>query len=817
MSWGKTELILPPHLSVVKVEAHLVTRGRWDSFDGGYPFKTLLEYGWLWDHNVSRIYTPVFLAEDKGRLVLGSMAKKRNSARDRIVMQTLRELGTFLLLLLFLQPILMGQDTPDGQQHGKNWLDLRDSGGPLVLDGKLDEEAWSRADKANVFTQRDPDEGMPATEKTQVRVLYDNENLYFGVQCWDSQAERILATELRRDNNFNNDDSFSIILDAFHDHRSAFLFRINPRGAQYDALITDEGRGVNTNWDEKWAVEARINEEGWSAEIQIPLKSIRFSSTYSDDASFGVDFERIIRRKNELSYWNNFSRDFDFLQVSQAGHLRGMTEKGKGLRLRIKPYLSSQVITRGAADRNTNYLGDVGLEDLKFPITSSLTLDATINTDFAQTEVDDQIINFDRFPVFFPEKREFFLEGAGIFEFGIFRSEGPPQIKLYHSRNIGLSDTGKEVPMLGGVKVAGKIGEKFSLGFLNAQTDDFGIRPGDNFTVFRLKRDAFTRSSLGFFFTNRQAEGNDYNRVVGMDQNLIFYEHLTLTGLLGRSFTTGVDEDQLIGAVSGRWKDDLLNAAFSYTLLQENFQADLGFLGRPGTRKLEPRFEISPRPHSDTIRQFLFSWYMEDFQRVADNQLETRIHHFNYTIRFHSGAFIRIAPHHVTENLFEDLDLPGGLTAPVGRYSWWYYPVFYSLNPARKISGSFEYRYEKDYYGAGGRRQRWQIRPRVKFNSQVSLDIDYSINQIRLAGQEESNFHQVNSGFNIAFSRKWLTSTTLQYNSDRNLIGINFRLNYIYRPGDDLFIVYNDSRNRTNSPAEMDRSFVVKFTHSFDF
>ena len=733
------------------------------------------------------------------------------------MMKTLRNSGTFLCLLFFLQPILMAQSTPAGQQHGKNWLDLRDSGGSLVLDGILDEEAWSRADEANVFIQRDPDEGMPATERTQVRVLYDNENLYFGVQCWDSQAERILATELRRDNNFNNDDSFTIILDTFHDHRSAFLFRINPRGAQYDALITDEGRDVNTNWDEKWAVEARIDEQGWFAEIQIPLKSIRFSSTSEADASFGVDFERVIRRKNEQSNWNNSSRDFDFMQVSQAGHLRGMTEKGHGLRLRIKPYVSGRIVTQGAADRNTNYLGDVGLEDLKLPITSSLTLDATINTDFAQTEVDDQIINFDRFPVFFPEKREFFLEGAGIFEFGIFQGEGRPQIKLYHSRNIGLSDSGGEIPMLGGVKVTGKIGEKFTLGFLNVQTDDFVGQPGDNFGVFRLKRDVFSRSSLGFFFTNRQAEGNDFNRVVGVDQNLIFYEHLTLTGLLGSSFTTGLDEDQLIGAVSGAWRDDFLDAAFTYTVMQENFQSDLGFLERPGTRKLEPRFGISPRPRSDSIRQLTFSYRMEDFQRVADNQLETRIHHFTYNMRFHSGASIRFSPHRQTENLFEDHRLPGGLSVPVGRYNWWYFPLTYSLNPARKISGTFAYRHEKDYFGEGGRRRLWTIQPRIKFNSQVSLDIRYLINQIRLAGQEESTFHQVNNGLNIAFSRKWLTRVNIQYNSSSDLIGVNFRLNYIYRPGDDFFIVYNNFRDRTDAPAELDRSLAVKFTHSFDF
>jgi len=767
---------------------------------------------------MSRIYTPVFFkAEDKGKLVLGSMEKKRNGARHRIMMQSLRDLGTFLLLLFFLQPILVAQDGSEGHQHGRNSLNLTLKEGPLVLDGKLDEEAWSQSNVVGDFIQEDPDEGMPATERTEVRALYDSENLYFGVRCWDSQTEGILARELRRDDSFGNDDSFAIILDTFHDHRNAFLFRINPKGTQYDALITEEGRDVNVSWDEKWMVETSIDEEGWSAEIQIPLRSIRFSSSSGGEMTFGVDFERIIRRKNESSYWNNFSRDFDFHEVSQAGHLRGLTEKGNNLRVRIKPYISTRMNTRGAAQRDTVFVGDVGLEDLKIPITSGLTLDATLNTDFAQTEVDNQIINFDRVPIFFPEKREFFLEGAGIFEFGIFRGERRPQVKLYHSRRIGLSEDGEEIPMLGGVKLTGKVREKFTVGFLNAQTDDFGVKPGDSFTVFRLKRDFLSRSTLGFFFTNRQAEGGDFNRVVGMDQNLILFDHLGLTGMLGRSFTKGIDDNQITGAFQASWKDDLVDTGFGYVLLDENFQSDLGFLERPGTRKLESRFAISPRPASDTIRQFNLSYRLEDFQRVDTKELESRIHHLGFNIFFQDGSSIRINPHHPTENLIEPLSLPGGLIVPPGRYSWWYYATNYTLNPARKLSGSVGYRYEKDYYGEGGRRHQWQITPVLKLSSRFSAEIAYTINQIGLFGGELFTFHQVNTDLNIAFSRKWLTSTTLQYNSDRNLIGINFRLNYIYRPGDDLFIVYNDSRNRTDSPAEMDRSFVIKLTHSFDF
>jgi len=253
----------------------------------------------------------------------------------------------------------------------------------------------------------------------------------------------------------------------------------------------------------------------------------------------------------------------------------------------------------------------------------------------------------------------------------------------------------------------------------------------------------------------------------------------------------------------------------TYWHLDENFETDLGFLGRPGTRKLEPRFSFSPRPDSDVIRQMLFSYRLEDFQRVKDGQLETRIHHFNYSIFFQNGSWIRINPHHETENLIEPLRLPGGLTVPPGRYSWWYFPVLYTFNPARRLSGALSLRYETDYYG--GSRSLVQVTPVLKLSSRFSAELNYSFNRIRLAAGDPVSFHQVNNRINFAFSRKWLTSTSIQYNSSSDVIGVNFRLNYIYRPGDDLFIVYSDFRERRNLPAELNRSIAIKFTHSFDF
>jgi len=680
------------------------------------------------------------------------------------------------------------------------------------LDGRLDEQAWQDAPVADRFVQRDPDEGMPATEKTQVSALYDAENLYFGIRCWDTRAEGILATELRRDNNFENDDSFAIILDTFHDHRNAFLFRINPRGTQYDALITDEGRDVNADWDEKWEVETQMNEEGWTAEIKIPLQTIRFSAS-SD--RFGIDFERVIRRKNESSYWNNYSRNFSFQQISQAGHLQGLEAVVSGLRLRIKPYLNARMITQGAEQRNTNFLGDVGLEDLKYSLTPGLTLDLTVNTDFAQTEVDSQVINFDRFPVFFPEKREFFLEGAGIFGIGI-NTGRTPDITLFHSRRIGLSEDRQAIPILVGGKLTGRVGEKFTLGALGARTNEFQGQPADNFAVFRLKRNILSRSSMGFVFTNKQSEGGYFNRVVGVDQNLIFFEHLKVVGLLARSFTDGVSDGQWLGAVESLWQDDFLQAGFTYFEIGENFQTDLGFIKREAVRTYGPRFSISPRPSSDSIRQLSFGARLEHFRSVVDNELVTEIYHFDNSIQFQDGSSFAVNPHRRVEVLDEDLNLPGGLVPP-GTYTWWHVNTEYRLNPARKISGNLEYRYEWDYYGEGGKRHEWVLAPVVKFSSRFSFQMNYGINRIELAGSEPSTFHLLNNTFNFAFSRKWLTSTVLQYNSDSDVVGVNFRLNYIYRPGDDLFIVFNEFRDRSQATTDLDRQFIVKFTHSFDF
>ncbi|MGH9426671.1 MAG: DUF5916 domain-containing protein, partial [Terriglobia bacterium] len=281
---------------------------------------------------------------------------------------------------------------------------------PITVDGVL-EEAWSKAVPSSGFLQKDPQVGAPATEQTEVRMLYNESSVYFAFHCYDSDPSRIIAKERRRDDALPNDDTSSILLDTFHDHRIAFLFRTNPLATQYDALITNESPDINANWDEKWQVAAKIVEDGWIVEIELPLKILRIQSE-EDVQTWGIDFERVIRRKNELTYWNNFSRNFQFEQVSQAGHLVELRNLVKGKAWRVKPAGVTGFRSDSRLEAREN-LTEISLEDVKYRVSSGLTAQMTLNTDFAQTDVDDQRINLDRFSLFFPEKREFFLEGLG--------------------------------------------------------------------------------------------------------------------------------------------------------------------------------------------------------------------------------------------------------------------------------------------------------------------------------------------------------------------------------------------------------------------
>ncbi len=684
------------------------------------------------------------------------------------------------------------------------------------VDGMLDDPVWAQSDPLSDFQQRDPQEGAPASEFTAVYIVYTKDAIYFGFRCDDSQPTEIIATERRRDQDLTKDDSVAVLLDTFSDQRNAFIFRTNSLGTQFDGLLTEEGLDINISWDEKWEAEASRSEEGWTAELMIPFKSLRMGQ----QGVWGLEIERLIRRKNEAAYWNTFDRNFQFADVSQAGHLVGMENATQGLRWRIKPYgLAGFEQFPNSMDQTvTHNLSDIGLELLKFRPTPALTLDVTVNTDFAQTEVDDVIVNVTRFPLFFPERREFFLEGAGIFEFGtgvgIRQSR---DFKLFFSRRIGLSPEGDLIPIIAGARFTGRVGP-YAIGLLNVQTDTaLGIQ-GSNFGVYRVKRDVLGRSSVGAMFTNRQSslEG-DYNRVFGIDGNFVFADHLNLQGFVAKTETPTLPEDDWSAFGRILWNSDFLLAGGEYLLVQRNFNPEIGFVPRPDQRKTTLQFGVKPRPESDLIRQWVLRTRMDYTQNQDGKQESMQYHVFTSEMFFEAGDRLMVDLHQRFERLFEPFAIRPDIIIPIGTYRGGDILVLVDAAPQRKIAGREILRFEYRWEFFDGRKIELRFEPQIKVSEALSFDLSYALNDVDLP-QGDFTSQVINTRANYSFSNKWLTSYTVQYSNLDDFLNFRFRLNYIYRPGDDIFFIYNEGRNVDELESGLvGRSFMVKWTYSFDF
>jgi len=690
-----------------------------------------------------------------------------------------------------------------------------------TIDGDLSDSVWGLASVISGFLQREPQEGNPASERTEVRILYTSSSIFFGVVCYDSEPERILASERARDGGdagsrwdsaFLGDDTFEIILDTFHSRQDGFLFRTNPLGTKFDSWISDEGRRENSSWDERWNTAVVRTEFGWVAEIEIPFKALRMPD--KEDQLWGIDFKRNIRRKNEEVAWSNYSRDFQFIQVSQAGNLVGLRDISSELRMRVKPYATAGVsrVFNRQGEAQTNHLFDGGLEDLKYRITSSLTLDFTANPDFAQADVDDQVSNLTRFSVFFPEKREFFLENATLFDFGPEGGGGFGQSspKLFHSRTIGLSEDREPIDIIAGLRLTGQL-QGLDFGFTNVQTDDFKGTPGSNFTALRVRKKLLSRSVVGAMLTNRQSSlEDDYNRTMGLDANFVFFENLHLESFFASSETPGLEEDDWAARpLRVSWDTDFLYASADHMIIGRNFNAEMGFVPRTDIKQTSLNVEIRPRPGIEMVRQFSL---IGNVNYITDQQdvLETRQQEISLRTALESGDTFWIG---YTRN-FEFLDehfrlrgrvlvLPGAhysdtIRANVGTYR------------GRRVSGWFQFQREFGFWG--GDRVSMNLNPRLKLSEKLSFGFQFRLDDVDLPeGEFTSKVSKIEINYN--FNNNWLTRTTLQYDSIQDVLSANFRLNWIHRAGDDLFLVVNTIRRGDLT----DRGIILKYTHSFDF
>ena len=715
-----------------------------------------------------------------------------------------------LFLACAAAPGLQAQSLPVAPAKAVRALTTAD---PIRVDGALNEPAWQQADVISDFVQQEPQVGQPITERTEVRVLLDARAMYVGVVCFDTKRDGIIAREMRRDNPLLDDDRFEMVLDTFHDHRNAFHFAINPRGTQYDALITDEGQDVNVEWDERWWAEVTITDTGWTAEIRIPFTTLR--SRDGIDA-FGVNFKRFIRRKNETAQWTGWDRDFNFLQVSQAGHLVGVEGLRAGLKLRVKPYVLGgfeDPVPGGPAE--VDALHDLGLETLKVSLTPSLTAEFTANTDFAQAEVDEAVVNLSRFPVFFPEKREFFLERAGIFEFGLGGRRGGAaerNLQMFFSRRIGLTDDRRPVPIIGGGKVTGRLGG-FDIGLLNVQTGRFQGTAGSNYTVARAKRNILARSNVGLFVANRQGTGNDVNRVFGADANFTLFKNTDVQGFLGRSVTPGRTGNDAVGRLKYNWLSDIYEVFVEHLYIGPDFQHDVGFVRRRGIQRTDTAFIWEPRPGRYNIRNLVFRTeviYLTDIHRT----LLTREQIFQATSRFQNDDAVRFNMTDTLDRLDAPFEISTGVVLPPGEYNFLDSFAETETSGKRAFVGRLRVG-GGDFYG--GSRQYVRLGPAWRPAARLSFETTYEWNDVELP-QGAFTTHVVNARMNVNLSNRWLTTTVAQYDSASRRNVVFVRLNYIYRPGDDLFVVYNqaDERGR-GSQNRPDRTLIVKMTYSLDF
>lgn len=683
------------------------------------------------------------------------------------------------------------------------------------MDGELTEEDWALAEPVTDFFQKEPQEGAPASEATEVRILFDTRQIYIGVIAHDSDPSGIRATELRRDDSLGNDDIFELIVDTFHDHRNGYLFRINPLGTLYDATITNEGQTTNSNWDEQWEAVTQITDEGWVAEIAIPFKSVRFES--GEEITWGINFHREIKRKNEDVYWTAYSRNLSFNELSQAGHLEGLSEI-QGFTLRVKPFFTtggSQVVRRGVTE--TTHLTDVGIEDAKFMITPQLVMDLTVNPDFGQADVDEAQVNLTRFSQFFSERREFFQEGAGIFQFGS-GGFGRPALALFHSRRIGLSDDREEIPILGGMKLTGNQGP-LEVGVLNMQTrrsEREDVTPGQNFSVVRVKANILERAYIGAMFTRNTAGlETSANRAGGVDASFTFFQNLNLRGFLARTDPAPAEKAKWAGQGAVEWESDRFEFGLQHISIpgEDNFNPGIGFVGRDDQKESTAEFSYQPRPNISLVRQFGFEGSF-GYLTNQEGDLETRSAEFDWSTDFESGDAFSVGVSREFERLFEPFRIRGGGgTVPAGDYTFNQYSIMYRAFRGRRIAGNLQFQ-RGGYFN--GHRTRFGISPEFRPSQNLSLEPGYDWNKISLPGSTFST-HEFNGNVNYSFNQRWLTRTTLLLDSQGEEYTFNFRLNYIFRPGDDVFVVYTETRIYGEAAGLDNRALIVKSTYSFDY
>lgn len=695
---------------------------------------------------------------------------------------------------------------------------------PPRIDGVLDDDLYRTLTPITDFIQQNPDEGALATEPTLAWILFDETTLYISVRCRDSQPSRIVGTDMRRDGrNVSQNDNVSIVLDTFHDRRNGFEFLVNSVGGIWDSQITDE-RDANRDWNTVWVSRSSRDDEGWAVEIAIPFRSLRYRG--GGPQRWGINIRRNVRWKNELSYLSPVPRQEGargILRMSQAATLEGLVAPPKSLSLDIKPYAVAALTTdRTVSPVVTNDpTGNAGF-DLKYALTQSLAADFTVRTDFAQVEDDDLQVNLTRFNLFFPEKREFFLEGQGTYAFGGTQTTsttgtGVPSNTpvLFFSRRIGLSD-GAVVPMDVGGRVTGRAG-RYTIGVLDVRTgeNDEARLPATNFSVVRVKRDLFQRSYVGVIGTHRSRSvtGTGGNAALGLDTNLALSRNLNVLGYYAETRTPGRGSGR---SYRGRvdYEADRLGVQVERLAVGALFNPEVGFLRRSDFIQHLGQLRLSHRPGAlAAVRRVSLETALD---YITDNDLRLQNRQARVAVRTemeNSDAWVL----QYTSD-FEWVDRPFavvGTTIPAGVYRYSNTRGSYTFGTQRKISGEVGAGRGEFY---GGRRTDVSLRTRAEFSKRLSVEPAVAINVIDLpAGRFTATLASARSS--LSFTPRMVVAALVQYNSSAHLFTTNIRYRWEFRPGSELFVVYSDGRDTALAAPRgttlMSRGLTIKLTRLF--
>lgn len=711
------------------------------------------------------------------------------------------------------QALAQDDDRPDLPSPDALNLHVIPGGETVRLDGVLDEPVWQQAQPATRFWQYAPLDRVPATEHTEVRVVQDERALYVGVICHDSNPKGIVALDMRRDAPLSNDDYVGIYLDTYHDHRNFYYFSTNVLGTRRDGIVTD-ARSYNTAWNGIWEVKTQVTETGWTAEFRIPFSTLRFGG--EQPMTWGLQLSRAIRRKQESVYWAPIPRWLGGRATWRAeryGQLVGIRTDAAYAKWEAEPYVLGGG-ARGYRPTSTDSRFNVG-GDLRYDFTPNLRGLLSIRTDFAQVEADQEVINFTRFPLFFPEKRDFFLEDAGLFNVGL-----DEEMMMFYSRRIGLSD-GQQVPVLAAGKLSGRAGP-WSVGVMSVQTEETDLtRPGaaaatepsTNYSVLRLKRDLFTNSSIGAIVTSNQSSGGDFSRLAGVDGNFWFSPALKGEVLLAHTFTPGGADDDMLGIGRLLFSKRDIVADVRYYAVGPDFVPEMGFVTQNDLRRTSADVAYTQWINRSHVRNVVYSGSFA-YDAFYDHGFYGRRGEAGAELTFESNDRIGYAYGPARERIPAPFAV-GPITIVPGDYTNRSHEVTFESNASRPVSAVVDYSL-LDYWS--GERRQWLLSTNVHPTANLSIDFIYTHNAV---DHPQGIFDTTTLSNRVlyAFTTDLFVKSYVQWNDLDERLSANLLVGWEYRPGSEIYLVYDEIRDRFASPrlAPRGRILLAKWTYTFRF